>query len=99
MNVKAELQQKQVEHILSDYRGGEGVRMKGCSSADMRYLIEKAIPVIALTGSQEAVVLVGYDAESVTYIDPYSGAARVKSFEAMDELMKSSGSTFFAYVK
>ena len=92
----AELQTKSVEEVLSAC--GEGVRMKGCSSADVRYLIDKAIPVIALTGTSDAVVLVGYDAVSVTYIEPQSGAVRMKNFSAMDQMMRSSGNTFFAYM-
>ena len=99
IDVKAEMEQKTVDQILTEYTGGEGIRLKGCSSADVRYLIDKAIPVIALTGSQEAVVLVGYDAVSVTYIEPHSGAVRMKNFADMDAMMKSSGSTFFAYRK
>lgn len=98
VDVKAELQNKSIEEILSEYSGGEGVRLKGCSSADVRYLIDKAVPVIALTGNDEAVLLVGYDAVSVTYIDPQSGAIRMKNFDTMDAMMKSSGSTFFAYM-
>ena len=99
IDVNAELESKTVEQILSDYTGGEGVRLKGCSSADVRYLIDKAIPVIALTGSNEAVVLVGYDAVSVTYVEASSGAIRMKNFDAMDQMMRTSGSTFFAYMK
>lgn len=99
IDVKTELAAKTVEQILTEYSGGEGVRLKGCSSSDVRYLIDKAVPVIALTGSNEAVLLVGYDAVSVTYVEPQSGAIRMKNFSAMDQMMKSSGSTFFAYMK
>jgi hypothetical protein len=99
VDVEAELESQSVEQLLTAYSGGEGVRMKGCSAADVRYLIDKGVPVIALTGNQEAVLLVGYDAVSVTYIEPQSGAVRMKNFESMDEWMRSSGSTFFAYVK
>jgi len=99
VDVKSELQTKTVEQILSEYSGGEGVRLKGCSSSDVRYLIDKAIPVIALTGTSEAVLIVGYDAVSVTYIEPQSGAVRMKNFSAMDSMMRTSGSTFFAYMK
>ena len=99
IDVKAEMETKSVDKILEEQIGGEGIRIKGCSSADVRYLIDKGVPVIALTGNQEAVVLVGYDAVSVTYIDPQSGAVSIKKFSEMDSMMKSSGSTFFAYRK
>ena len=99
VDVKTEMGVKTVEQILSEYSGGEAVRLKACSSSDMRYLIDKAVPVIALTGSNEAVLLVGYDAVSVTYVDAQSGAIRMKKFADMDQMMRSSGSTFFAYMK
>ena len=99
IDVKAAMANKSVEQILSDYCGGEGIRLKGCSSSDVRYLIDKAVPVIAMTGNQEAVLLVGYDAVSVTYMEPHSGAVRMKNFSEMDSMMKSTGSTFFAYTR
>lgn len=99
IDVKATLEEKTVEQILSQYSGGEGVKLKGCSSSDVRYLVDKAVPVIALTGSNEAVLIVGYDAVSVTYIEPASGAVRMKNFSAMDSMMRASGATFFSYMK
>ena len=99
VDVRSELESKPVEQIFSEYTGGEGVRLKGCSSSDVRYLVDKAVPVVALTGSNEAVLIVGYDAVSVTYIDPQSGAVRMKNFSEMDAMMRTSGSTFFSYMK
>ena len=61
--------------------------------------IDKGTPVIVMTGSSEAIVLIGYDAVSVTYIEPSSGAIRMKKFAAVDDMAKNGGNTFFGYIK
>ena len=99
VDVVAELASKTSLEVLDAYCGGEAVRFKDCSTADMRYLIDKGTPVIALTGSDSAIVLVGYDAKTVTYIDPADGGTRTRDFSAVDAMMSGSGNTFFAYVK
>lgn len=99
VDVMAEMGNKTSLEVLDAYCGGEAVRFKDCSVADMRYLIDKGTPVIALTGSDSAIVLVGYDAKTVTYIDPASGAIRSKNFSAVDTMMSGSGNTFLGYVK
>lgn len=99
VDVAAEMASKTSLEVLDAYCGGEAVRFKDCSSADMRYLIDKGTPVIALTGSDSAIVLVGYDAKTVTYIDPVSGGTKTRDFSAVDAMMSGSGNTFFAYMK
>ena len=64
----------------------------------MRYLIDKGIPVLAMTGSKKAVVLVGYDAQTVTYVEPGKRVARSAKFSNFDSMIQGSGSTFFAYL-
>ena len=99
VDVVSEMTRKTSLEVLDAYCGGEAVRFKDCSTADMRYLIDKGTPVIALTGSDSAIVLVGYDAKTVTYIDPISGSTKTKDFSAVDAMMSGSGNTFLAYVK
>ena len=65
----------------------------------MFYLMDKGVPVIALKDSSKAVLLVGYDAKTVTYIDPSSGATRGSTIEDMDEMLSGSGRTFIGYIK
>lgn len=99
VDVTHEMTNMTLLEVLDAYCGGEAVRLKDCSVADMRYLIDKGTPVIALTGSDSAIVLVGYDAKTVTYIDPADGGVRTKNFSAVDAMMSGSGNTFFAYVR
>ena len=99
VDAASELTTKSALEVLNEYCGGEAVQLEGCSSADMRYLIDKGTPVIAMTGSSDAIVLIGYDAKTVTYIEPNSGGIRSGSIETVDALTDGSGNTFLGYVK
>lgn len=99
VDVSAEMAAKSVLEIMNEHCGGEAVQFNDCSVSDMRYLIDKGTPVIVMTGSSDGIVLIGYDAVSVTYIEPSSGAIRMKKFAAVDEMAKNGGNTFFGYVR
>ncbi len=86
------------ERVALAYRDGAKVRISGCSVAELRYLIDKGTAVVALTGNSEAVMLVGYDAKTVTYIDPRNGGARSASFAKFNEMTAGSGQTYYAYI-
>ncbi len=87
------------ERVAQAYREGEKVRISGCSVAELRYLIDKGTAVVALIGNSEAVMLVGYDAKTVTYLDPHSGGARSAGFAKFNEMAGGSGQTYYAYVQ
>lgn len=97
-DVMQELENKTALEVLEKYCG-EAVQIKDGSSASMRYLIDKGISVIALTGQDSAIVLVGYDAQTITYLDPHSGGVITKTFSDVDAMMNGSGNTFLTYLK
>ena len=95
----AELGAKTPEEILSEQLGTEAVRFRGCSVKDMFYLIDKGVPVIGLKDSTNAILFVGYDAKTATYIDPTNGGPYASSIEQLDEMLKGSGNTSIGYVR
>ncbi len=99
VDVVTELQSKTLEQLLSEQIGTEAVRFRGCSVKDMFYLIDKGVPVIGLKNSTNAILLVGYDAKTATYIDPANGGTYASSIEKLDEMMKGSGNTYIGYVR
>ena len=98
-NVATEMTTKTPKQILSEQLETEGIQFRGCSVKDMFYLMDKGVPVIALKDSSKAVLLVGYDAKTVTYIEPSSGATRSGTIEDVDEMLSGSGRTFIGYIK
>lgn len=85
--------------ILNMYSGGEAVDLTGCGVEQVFYLISNRRPVIAVGGDGKAVLLVGYDSTSVSYVDPSDGKAKNCSIAAMEEMVAGSGNTFISYVK
>lgn len=98
-DVVAELQTKTPEQILSEQLGTEAVRFRGCSVKDMFYLIDKGVPVIGLKDRNNAILFIGYDAKTATYIDPTNGGTYASSIEKLDEMLKGSGNTYIGYVR
>ena len=99
VDVATELSQSSVEVVMEKYLDTEVVRFSGCSSKAMFYLIDKEVPVIAMKDGSSAILLIGYDAKTVTYIEPSSGSIFTSTIEKVDEMVKGSGYTFIAYVK
>ena len=95
----AELEEKSAFEILDENADGEAVQLQDCSSKDVFYLIDKGVPVIAMTDNSNAIVLIGYDARTVTYIDPSSGSIKNRTIEVVDKMTNASGNTFLVYVK
>lgn len=95
----SELKESSAVEVLQKYITGEVIRFRDCSAKDMFYLIDKGTPVIALKNSEEAVMMIGYDALTVTYIEPSSGGIRSTTIEKFNEMVAGSGHTFIGYVK
>ena len=77
----------------------EIVTFQGNSVKDLFYLMDKGTPVIAVKDRSSAILLAGYDAKTVTYVDPMSGTVYTHNIEKVDSMLKESGNTFLAYVK
>ena len=95
----SELGNKSAEQVISEELGCEAIRFRGCSVKDMRYFIDKGVAVIALKSSNEGIILIGYDAKAVTYIDPADGGVYTGTIKSIDELLKKNGNSFIGYVK
>ena len=94
-----QLGNKSAQEILAEQLEKEVITMKGCSVKDMCYLIDKGVPVIALKDANNAILLIGYDAKTITYVEPSSGSIFTSGMEKVDEMLNASGHTFLGYVR
>lgn len=85
--------------ILDEYSGGEGVDLTGCSLEQLYYIIGKGTPVIAMTGGNSAIMIVGYDDATVTYINPVTGKKPREAVSSVEGKLQGSRGTFIGYVK
>lgn len=85
--------------ILNKYSGGEAVDLSGCTVEQLCYLIGKGTPVIAMTGTDSAILLVGYDDKMITYLNPITSKKPTEAIAVIENMAKGSQGTFFGYVK
>lgn len=85
--------------VLGTVTGGEGLDLTGCTVEQILYIINKGTPVIAILGEGNAVLLIGYDRTTVTYLNPADGTITAVPQETMDEMTAPSGHTFIGYLK
>lgn len=79
--------------------GAKRIDLTGCSLDQVLYIINRGMPVIAMTDSSHAVLVTGYSLENVTYVDPDSGEEHTVGYDEMNALVAGSGNTFIGYVK
>ena len=99
MTIESGLDVKGAEKLLSEQLQAEVIRFQGCSVKDTFYLMDKGVPVVAMKNSRAAVLLVGYDATTVTYIDPASGSISTATIEKANEMLSASGQTLIGYIR
>ena len=75
------------------------MNLTGCTLDQVLYVINKGIPVIAMTDQSHAILLTGYSTTDVTYIDPDNGEEHTVSVNDMETMVNGSGNTFIGYVK
>lgn len=73
--------------------------LTGCSVDEVLYYVSCGKPVFAMTGSQTAVLLIGYDANTVTIFDPMVGTNYRKSISEANEMFTNAGNVFFTYLE
>jgi len=85
--------------VIGDNSGEEALDLTGCSPEQLCYIIGKGTPVVAMTGGNQAVLLVGYDHTTFTYLDPASGKKQSVTESALQNMTAGSQGAYFGYVK
>lgn len=89
-----------LEEYAAQYMpGAKRIDLTGCTLNQVLYIISKGMPVIMMTDPGHAVLLTGYDYDTVTYMDPDNGQELTVSMEQMDAVAAGGGNTFIGFVK
>lgn len=72
--------------------------LSGCSVDEVLYYVSCGSPVFAMTGSDTAVLIVGYDANNISVYDPGLGMTYRKTIDEADEWFGGAGKVFFTYL-
>lgn len=100
VDIKSEFETgKTAIDILAEYSGGEALDLTGCGVEEILYMVGKGRPVIAVIDESQAILLVGYDSQNITYLNPLDGTMNTVSTQGMEDMVNGSGNTFIAYTK
>lgn len=72
--------------------------LTGCTVEELIFYVSQQSPVFALTGNDQAVLIIGYNASVIYYYNPVTGKTESKNYEDADEWFAGAGSIFFTYV-
>lgn len=73
--------------------------LTGCTVDEILYYVSSGSPVFAMTGVSDAVLVIGYDADSVVLYDPVRGTSYSCAVQEADVMFSNAGSVFFTYQK
>lgn len=72
--------------------------LTGCQTEEILYYVSCGSPVFAMTGSNDAVLVIGYDSSNVVIYDPAMGMTYRKLLADADEMFGNAGNVFFTYL-
>lgn len=81
---------------LKDY---DILDLTGATLEQVLYYVSQGVPVYAYTGEDSAVLIVGYDASSITYFDPITSSNSKMGLTEASEYFDSFGNVFVSYIE
>ena len=72
--------------------------LTGCVTEDILFYVSKGSPVFAMTGSKNAVLVIGYTGTNINYYDPETDKISTVTFEKADEMFQLGGNKFITYL-
>ena len=85
-----------LQNALKDVRV---LNLTGCNIDEVLYYISNGMPVFAMSGGNDAVLLTGYDAKNISIYDPVYNQTYRKNLEEAQELFANAGNVFITYMK
>lgn len=75
------------------------LNLNHCSVDSVLYYVSQGVPVIAMTGNDSAVLIVGYDRNNIYVYNPLNGQTTTQSITDADTQFAQNGSVFLTYMK
>lgn len=95
----AQLREKSVIDVLRDNLDANVLELSGCNLSAVLYYVSKGYPVMALKGSGQAILIVGYDAKNTIIYDPVLGGVSKMGMNDSERLFEENGNRFITYIK
>lgn len=86
-----------IYHILKE-NIDHPINLAECTLDQVLYFVSSGRPVIAMKDSQKAVLIIGYDENYITIIDPSSGSSNRMYITNADRMFREAGYIFVSYL-
>lgn len=87
-----------VWEILTQELGDSCCLLPGCSLDMVKYYVSSKAPVMAITDTGAAVLIVGYDVQNIVYYEPGQAALKKAGINDSAAMFESAGNLFFTYL-
>lgn len=91
--------QSPIQIMKNALRDSTVLELKGCTIEDLLYFIDQGTLVFAKTGKDKAILLTGYQSNSISYYDTSTRQNKTISYQEAEKLFEAGGNYFIAYVK
>ncbi|MBO4890335.1 MAG: hypothetical protein J5574_05020 [Lachnospiraceae bacterium] len=93
-----EIRTKSLVKVLSDNLDADVLDLSGCSLADVLYYPSSGVPVMAMTGEGNAVIIMGYDAKNTILYDPKEERVYKYGMNDSRSMFERAGNRFITYI-
>ncbi len=93
-----EIRTKSLVKVLSDNMDADILDLSGCSLSDVLFYPSAGIPVMAMTGEGNAVIIMGYDAKNTILYDPNEDRVYKMGMNDSAKLFERAGNRFITYI-
>lgn len=98
-NTEKELMTKSLTEVLASNLDADVVDLSGCSLSDALYYVSRGYPVMAMSGRNESVVIIGYDEKNTILFDPVMNSIYKKGLNDSAAMFEKAGNQYISYVK
>ena len=88
-----------VKYFLERATGRRVLTLSGATLDEVLYFVFRGAPVYAIKGNGDAVVITGYNANSITVYEPSSGKYKTYSQKDAEKMFEEAGNIFISYMK
>ncbi len=84
-----------LKNIMKNYKV---LDLTGCSLSEVLYYVSQGSPVLAITGADDATLIVGYDAGSIVTYNPNTGAYVRQGMNEASARFEANNNVFISYI-
>lgn len=73
--------------------------LSGCTMEEVLYFVDQGTPILAETGNEKAILIIGYDKYNVWIYDPETNATQKMGKQDSMQIFQDAGNRFIGYIK